>query len=190
MQHKIKSLSLGRHIRSKKYYMKPLTIDDQKLMTIAIQQEIQRSDESRYDHKLHGVLLIANGYDSYEVGHMFDQDPTTIQRWVRKFNESGFDGLRDGQRPGRPKSLSDKQWEQLEIDLRKLPSSFKYSQTFWDGKLLSRHLKRRYKIKLGTRQCQRIFTMMGFRLRKPRPVIAQGDSQAQEALKKTQKVGK
>jgi len=170
--------------------MKQLTIDDSELMTIAIQQEIQRSDESRYDHKLHGVLLIANGYDSYQIGNMFNQSSTTIQRWVRKFNESGFSGLRDCERSGRPKSLSEKQWVQLGYDLRRSPSDFKFSQTFWDGKLMSMHLKKHYSIILGTRQCQRIFNKFGFRLRKPRPVIAQGDPQAQEALKKTAKIGK
>jgi len=89
--------------------MKQLKVKDPVLMQIAIQQEIQRSEESRYDHKLHGVLLVANGYDSYTIGEMFGQSPTTIQRWVRKFNESGFAGLRDGERAGRPRILSEKQ---------------------------------------------------------------------------------
>jgi transposase len=68
--------------------MKQLSVKDAVLMQIAIQEEIQRSEESRYDHKLHGVLLVANGYDSYQVAEMFGQNPTTIQRWVKKFNKS------------------------------------------------------------------------------------------------------
>ena len=50
--------------------------------------------------------------------------------------------------------------------------------------------KKKYKIELGVRQCQRIFNMMGFRLRKPRPVIANADPQAQKAFKKTPDIGK
>lgn len=165
--------------------MKQLSVIDTLLMQIAIQQEILRSEESRYDHKLHGVLLVANGYDSYQIGEMFGQNPTTIQRWVKKFNQSGFEGLKDGERPGRPKLLSEKQWEQLAEDLRKAPDVFNYSQAFWDGKLMSLHLKKRYKVGVGVRQCQRIFKQLGFRLRKPRPVIASADPQAQKAFKKT-----
>lgn len=45
--------------------MNQLKINDTILMQIAIQQEIQRSDQSRYDHKLHGVLMVSHGYDSY-----------------------------------------------------------------------------------------------------------------------------
>ena len=165
--------------------MRQLIVDEAVQMQIAIQQEIQRSDESRYDHKLHGVLLIANGYDSYQVGEMFGQSPTTIQRWVKKFNESGFAGLRDGERSGRPRVLSEKQWGQMEKDVRRPPSDFKFIQSFWDGKLLSEHLRKKYKVEIGVRQCQRMFNMMGFRLRKPRPVIANADPLLQKGFKKT-----
>ncbi|MCL5962870.1 MAG: hypothetical protein M1411_00645, partial [Candidatus Thermoplasmatota archaeon] len=45
------------------------------------------------------------------------------------------------------------------IDLRKNPRDFGYSQNLWDGKLLSHHLKEKYSIVLGTRQCQtRVWT--------------------------------
>ena len=41
--------------------MRKLEISNPEVMRIAIQQEIARSDESRYDHRLHGLLLVANG---------------------------------------------------------------------------------------------------------------------------------
>jgi transposase len=129
--------------------MKRLSVNDSVHMKIAIQQEIHRSEESRYDHKLHGVLLAANGYDSYQVGEIFGQNPTTVQRWVKKFNKSGFAGLRDGERSGRPKLLSEKQWDQLAADLRRPPDFFGYAQAFWDGKLMCIHLKKKFKIEIG-----------------------------------------
>jgi len=53
-----------------------------------------------------------------------------------------------------------------------------------DGKSLSAFIRRRFKIKLGVRQCQRLFREFDFRLRKPRPLIAQADPQLQRAAKK------
>ncbi|MCZ7584446.1 MAG: winged helix-turn-helix domain-containing protein [Deltaproteobacteria bacterium] len=38
---------------------------------------------------------------------------------------------------------------------------------------------------LGVRQCQRLFSRLGFRRRKPRPQIAKADPAAQKAFKKT-----
>jgi transposase len=164
--------------------MKRLDIEDNEIMQIAIQQEILRSEDSRYDHKLHGVLIVSKGYSCSEVGELFGHDATTVQRWVNRFNQKGFAGLYEGERTGRPKKIDPKAWEQLGRDLRKNPREFEYAQNMWDGKLLSHHLEQQYGIKLGVRQCQRIFNKMEFRRRKPRPVIANADPDAQAAFKK------
>ena len=104
--------------------MKKLEIADADVMRIAIQQEIQRSDEARYDHRLHGLLLVTGGQSCRQVAQLFDEDPRTVQRWVRTFEERGFDGLRDGQRTGRPRTLSAEQWGSLKRDLRFAPDRF------------------------------------------------------------------
>jgi transposase len=59
----------------------------------------------------------------------------------------------------------------------------------WDGPLLAAHLRRHYGVSLGVRQCQRIFTQLGFRLRKPRPHVAQSDPGAGAAFKKPAPAG-
>ena len=170
--------------------MKALQIADAETMKIALQQEICRSDESRYDHRLHGVLLVCQGSSCYEVAEWFGEHPSTIERWVHRFEERGFSGLREGPREGRPCRLAERDWEKLERELRRHPRDLGYGQNLWDGKLLSHHLRQRYAIALGVRQCQRLFRSLGFRRRKPRPLIAQADPQAQEAFKKTRHPGK
>ena len=39
--------------------MRARTIDDVEEMLWVLQDEIRRSEEARYDHRLHGVLLVA-----------------------------------------------------------------------------------------------------------------------------------
>jgi len=169
--------------------MRKLQIRDAEVMKVAIQQEIGRSEESRYDHRLHGVLLVANGQSCHGVAELFGEDPTTVQRWVRRFEKRGFEGLRDGERSGRRRSLDERQWRQLQRDLRRDPEQFGHSQGLWDGRLLSAHLEKHYGIDLGVRQCQRMFHQMGFRLRKPRPQVAQADPIRVAAVKKTAPTG-
>lgn len=65
--------------------MKKLQISDRDIMSITIQQEISRSLEARYDHRLHGVLLVARGLNCYQEGELFEQHSTTIQRWIPSF---------------------------------------------------------------------------------------------------------
>jgi len=165
--------------------MRKLTVDEAEIMSLAVQQEIARSEESRYDHRLHGVLLVSRGLNCHHVAEYLGQDPVTVQRWINRFNERGFAGLQEGERTGRPRILTELQWADIETDLRRSPAEFGYAQNMWDGKMLSHHLYQRFNVRLGVRQCQRLFRQMGFRRRKPRPLIAQADPEAQAAYKKT-----
>ncbi len=169
--------------------MRKLEIKDADIIRIAVQQEILRSDESRYDHKLHGILLVSSGYSSAEVANLFGHSPRTLQYWVHRFEQSGFAGLQEASRPGRPTMLDPRIRNRLGRDLRRAPRELGYTQNLWDGKLLSHHLSQRFGVQLGVRQCQRWFHQLGFRRRKPRPVIAHADPAAQRRFKKTAAIG-
>jgi transposase len=165
--------------------MRKLVIADADVMRLAIQQELARSDESRYNHRLHGLLLVTGGHSCPQVADVFGEDRRTVQRWVTRFETQGLTGLRDGARSGRPATLSTKQWAALGRDLRRDPQKLGHAGHLWDGKLLAAHLRLHYKVRLGVRQCQRIFGHMGFRLRKPSPQVAPFDPVKVAAFKKT-----
>lgn len=165
--------------------MRRLEIKETDIMQIAVQQEIMRSEESRYDHRLHGILLICDGFSSNEVAELFGHSPRTVQYWIHRFEESGFAGLEETPRPGRPSRIEEAVLEEISQQLRRDPRELGYAQNLWDGKLLSHHLKERFGISLGVRQCQRLFRQLGFRRRKPRPLIAKSDPEAQRRYKKT-----
>jgi transposase len=170
--------------------MRKLQIENPEVMQVAIQQEIGRSEESRYDHRLHGLLLVTTGQSCREVARLFGEDASTVQRWVRRFEDRGLEGLREGERPGRPRQLDAGQWRRVAADLRRSPRAFGLAANLWDGPLLAEHLRRRFGIELGVRQCQRLFRQLGFRLRKPRPQVAQSDPLKVAAVKKTAASGK
>lgn len=44
--------------------MRKLEIKDKEIMRLAVQQEILRSEVSRYDHRLHGILLVCLGWEA------------------------------------------------------------------------------------------------------------------------------
>jgi transposase len=168
--------------------MEKLVFDDSEIVKVALQQEISRSPESRYDHRLHGLLFLCHGMSTYEVGNLLGHSPRTIQYWFHRFQEEGLMGLLDAEGRGRRSSLNPRQQKQLEADLRKPPSALGYPQGQWDGVLLSHHLGRKFGSKVGARQCQRLFHQLGFRRRKPRGVIAGANPEDQEAYKKTSPV--
>jgi transposase len=90
----------------------------------------------------------------------------------------------DLERPGRPSRLNDEQYREIGEVLRQSPIDVGLDTNLWDGKTLSKFIESRYGISLGVRQCQRLFRQLGFRMRKPRPVIARADPEKQEEFKK------
>lgn len=165
--------------------MRRVQIRDLERAKEIIRAEIRRTDESKLQHRLHCVLLVCEGKRCREVAELFGDSPRAVQYWVKRFDRSGVNGLRDAPKPGRPARLSATEKARLAQELLRSPREFGYSQNLWDGKLLSHHIHKNYGISLKVRQCQNLFHELGFRLRKPRPVIAKADPEKQEAFKKT-----
>jgi transposase len=165
--------------------MKPLQVTDAETMVLGLQDEIRRSEDSRYDHRLHGVLLVAQGMTCPQVSRLLGDAPRSVEYWVRRFEERGLAGLSEGQRSGRPRRLSEAQLQAVDQALRQTPRNLGLTGTLWDGKTLSAWIKQRFQVHLQVRQCQRLFRQRGFRLRKPRPLIAHADPERQKAHKKT-----
>ena len=90
MQYKVVAIiaSLVNYRNKEGCIMRSLGIADPEVMEIALKNEILRSEEARYDHRLHGVLLICRGWSSYEVGELFGHHPTTVQWWIQRFARS------------------------------------------------------------------------------------------------------
>jgi transposase len=166
--------------------MKPLTLSEPEII-FGIQDEIRRAEEARYDHRLHAVLLVGQGMTCPQVAKKFGDGRGSVRNWVNRFEKYGFAGLVDGERCGRPPRLNEKELQEIGAALRRTPNEAGIAQNFWDGKTLSEFIKMKYKKIIRVRQCQRMFHKLGFRLRKPRPLVAFPDPAAREGLKKTSK---
>ena len=98
-----------------------LGIADSATVVLGLQDEIRRSEESRYDHRLHGVLLVAQGMTCPEAARLLGDAPRTVENWVHEFEEMGLAGLLEGDRSGRPRRLNEKQLLGINAALRRMP---------------------------------------------------------------------
>ena len=164
--------------------MKKAKITDAETVILILQDEIRRSYEARYDHRLHAILMVAQGMGCRNVAQLLGDSPRTVAYWVKRFEAEGLSGLADADRSGRPSRLDEQQIQLIELALRSHPSQYGLAGNLWDGKLLCHFIGQQFGVELGVRQCQRLFRRLGFRLRKPRPLIAKADPERQEIFKK------
>jgi transposase len=158
-------------------------------IAFVLQDEIRRSEEARYDHRLYAVLLVAKGMSCPEASDYLGDSERTLRYWINRYTQKGLQGLVENERPGRPSRLTEKQIERINQALRRKPEDVGLRGGIWDGKLLSAFIQKEFQVSLGVRQCQRIFRQLHFRLRKPRPMIARANPEEQEDFKKQLEAG-
>lgn len=152
---------------------------------ILLRQAIHGDSTARYLHRCHIVLFVIQFQNVAKASLFFNKPRRTIQTWISDYLKEGLNGLKDKKRSARSSVLTDIQLVKIKEDLQKNPMNYK--QACWDGKLLSYHLLKHYKVKLGVRQYQRLFHKLGFSLQRPR-TVSTGDKEEQDKFKKNKKV--
>ena len=170
--------------------MRRLTLSLPEHSRAVLQQEINRHQDARYDHRLHCLLLVASGLSCEKVAGLFGDSPRTLINWVRHFDQQGLAGLAEGNHSGRPPRLSPEQLEEVRGWVRQPPAAAGVEANLWDGKSLSACLHQRYGVQVGVRQCQRLFRLVETRYRLRRPLVAKADPQRQAAHKKNSRRGR
>jgi transposase len=170
--------------------MRAITLADAENNRVLLQQEINRHQDARYDHRLHCVSLVAAGMSCEEVASFFGDSPRSVVNWVRRFDTRGLAGLAEGNHSGRPGRLTPEQMEEVRAWLRQPPTQAGLNANLWDGKTLARGLQEHYQIQMGVRQCQRLFQQLDLRYRLPRPAVGKANPQRQAEHKKNFRRGR
>jgi transposase len=121
-----------------------------------IRKEFHRSEEARYIHRLHGVLLVLLGLSTVKAGKLLGVPQRTIAHWVIQFKARGLTGLQEAEKSGRPETLNAVQKKALMDALAKSPKKSGLTGAAWTGALVSSFLWKRYGIKLTVRHCYRL----------------------------------
>ena len=147
---------------------------------------VSSSNDSRFQHKVEMVNLVLSGLVPSELCRYVAESKNTITLWVKIADEQGFDALKTKKQNGRPPKLTLKHLDSIK-EILKEDNPKKYNYNVWDGPALSDYIKKRYRIKLSIRQCQRIFKKLGFSLIRPHTLPSKNKSdlaEKREAFKK------
>ncbi len=140
--------------------MRRLRVTDTGRAKAFLQSEAERSPRAAFLHRLHCVALVAAGQGCDAVAAAFGDDRRSVQRWVRRFEEAGVEGLADSPRTGRPAKLDGSQLGALCLALAQPPASFGHAGETWSAETLRREIERRFSIAYSRRHCVRLLGLL------------------------------
>jgi transposase len=144
------------------YFMRKLKINNPEAEILTLQNEIRRSEESRYDHRLHGVLMVAQGLSAPEAGSLLGDAPRTVELWIHRFQKEGISGLREIKRPGRPSRLNQQQMAEIQNTVCTFsPSELGLDADLWNSNTLSMYLHS-LGVDIKPRQCRNLLRKWDF----------------------------
>ena len=146
---------------------------------------VSESADNKFVHRVSMVNLMLSGFPAKELAKYCGESERTLQSWLKKVDEQGWETLISKKQTGRPSRLSNQQVEEIRIAVQANPEQSGYN--VWDGPTLSDYIKNQYGIEYGVRASQYLLHRMGFSLIRPQvyPSLEQPDDEAREAFKKT-----
>lgn len=169
-------------MRTHKYINDPKELLEQGKRIVS---EKADNEDSKYIYRVSMVNLMLSGLSPQELSSYCGYSKRTLQTWLKKADESGWETLRTKKQTGRPGKLTDQQREEIKVSIKEGPEKSGY--TVWGGPSLSDHIKTKYGIDYGVRACQNLMHRMGFSLIRPQlyPSLENPDAEAREPFKKT-----
>jgi putative transposase len=143
----------------------------------------RKEKDPRAKERLLALIQIKKGKTTREVGDLTGRNWSTIAKIAARFNQEGFDGLRDKPKDGRPKKAGNEAFGKIKEDLAKSPIEFGYKQQFWSPKLLRIHLEKNYETLYTERHSIRLMRQFDYSIIKPRPADYRKDPAKKQVFK-------
>ena len=148
------------------------------------QEIVKQNADNKFVHRVSMVNLVLSGMTPGQLAQYCGDGERTINTWVKRVDEEGWDALVAVKQKGRPKSLTDDQINEIKKAVNDDPVNYGYN--VWDGPSLSDFIKSQYNVDYGVRASQKLFHKMGFSLIRPQtyPSLEKPDDEAREDFKK------
>ena len=140
--------------------MRKLEVTETGDVKALLRLETRRSPQATFAHRLHCVALVGAGLGCDQIAAAFGDDLRSVQRWVRRFRQSGAGGLTDAPHSGRPASLDETQMRQLRLAIAGPPQAFGHTGAAWSGEILRLEILRRFGVAHGKRHCARLLGLL------------------------------
>lgn len=142
-------------------------------------REAATDGADRVAKRLHAVLLNDEENTSGRISEILNVSRSKVSEWLKIYEDQGFEGLKEGERSGRPCYLTDVQKIILCDIIDSGPIAFGYSSGIWTSKRIAQAIYEEFGVEYHDGHVRKLLYDFGFSVQSPKRVLALADKEKQ-----------
>jgi len=143
-------------------------------------REAAADGADRVAKRIHAVLLNSEENSSGRISEILNSSRSKVSEWLKIYDEQGFEGLKEGERSGRPGRLTDLQKIILCDIIDSGPIAFGYSSGIWTSKRIAQAIYEEFAVEYHDGHVRKLLYDFGFSVQSPKRVLARADKEKQD----------
>ena len=143
-------------------------------------REAATDGADRVAKRIHAVLLNSEENSSGRISEILNSSRSKVSEWLKIYDEQGFEGLKEGDRSGRPSRLTDLQKIILCDIIDSGPIAFGYSSGIWTSKRIAQAIYEEFGVEFHDGHVRKLLYDFGFSVQSPKRVLARADKEKQD----------
>ena len=144
-----------------------------------LKREAAADGAHRVANRIHAVLLNHDMNTSGEIAKTLKASRAGVSEWLKIYDEQGFEGLKEGERSGRPSRLTDLQKIILCDIIDSGPVAFGHSSGIWTSKRIAQAIYEEFGVEYHEGHVRKLLYDFGFSVQSPKRVLALADKEKQ-----------
>jgi len=144
-----------------------------------LKKEAEADGAHRVAKRIHAITLNHDGLSSGEIADLLDASRSKVSQWLSNYEQSGYEALLEGQRPGRPGRLTGQQQVQLEDIIDSGPQARGFLSGVWSAPMVGRIISEEFALDYTARHVRRLLHEWGFSVQRPRRKLMRANPREQ-----------
>jgi len=143
-------------------------------------KEAEADGMYRVARRIHAVLLNYDGRTAPEIARILKVARSRVAEWLRNYEESGYEALLEGVRPGRPRRLSEEQTAMLCDILDSGPVAYGFLSGVWTSPMITRVIAEEFGVAYHPGHVRKLLHALGFSIQRPKRLLVRADPRKQD----------
>lgn len=145
-----------------------------------LRKEAEADGQYRVARRIHAVLLNHEGQTAPVIASLLKVARSNVAEWLKNYAVSGYPGLLEGLRPGRPRELDRAQRGRLCDIIDSGSISYGFASAVWTSPMITRVIAEEFDVSYHPGHVRKLLRELGFSVQRPKHLLVRADRRKQD----------